>query len=94
MGKKDLNWASRRQKEKWNVYTSSRPSRPKDMVPSRINFDDNAVRKSYEVLISLRNFFSHRDSLVHMCFGVVASDKIVTDLLQVEEKSSQIHHRE
>ena len=63
-----------------------RPTRPKDVGPSRIKFDEKAAKRAYDVLVNWGNPFNYRDSLVHICSGVEATDTVQQDLLKAEDR--------
>ena len=68
-----------------DLLISSKSSRPKDIGPARIAFDENAVQRTYEILASWGNPFNFRQSLVHLFSGVEAALDVQRDLLTAEE---------
>ena len=69
-----------------DLLISAKPTRPKDLGPSRMKFDEQAVTRAYDVLLSWGNPFLYKESLVHMCSGVTATASVEDDLIRAEEK--------
>ena len=60
-------------------------SRPKDIGSSRKEFYLNKINRLKGVLDSWGNPFDERDTLIHICSCVEASDDVTRDLLQAEK---------
>ena len=67
------------------LLITSKPSRPKDLGSRRMIFDENAVKKTHEILVNWGNPFNYRQSLINICSGIEASPDVEKDLILSEE---------
>lgn len=69
---------------------NAKPSRPKDLGPSRMKFDQTCIDKAIETINTWGNPFKNRDSLVHLCSGVQATYDVSNDLINAESIGSKV----
>jgi len=55
---------------------------PKDLSPSRIQMNNIAVDKAFEVLSNWGNPFMYRESLINISSGIQASDAVQKDIIE------------